>query len=105
MGNLQADGYAEGVTEGWATLRDAIAANLQSNHLPAIPLDYLEPVMKAIEAYNEGDVDDTIDITCVKDTGVIPILSWEDDAERLFIGVVDLLQITHSWAFCPDIDE
>lgn len=30
MGNMQADDYANGVREGWGSLQQAVAANLQS---------------------------------------------------------------------------
>jgi len=106
MGNMQADDYANGVKEGWASLRQAVAANLQSNHFPPIPLAYVGPVMEAIKMFAEfgpGD-EDEIDITAVKDTGMVPRLARED-GDRLYISAVNLLEITHSWGFVDDDEE
>jgi hypothetical protein len=106
MGNMQADDYANGVKEGWASLRQAVAANLQSNHFPPIPLAYVGPVVEAIK-YAEGCdgdlswLDDEIDITAVKDTGMVPRQA-RDDGDRLYISVATLLAITHSWGFVVD---
>jgi len=105
MGNMQADDYANGVKEGWASLRQAVAANLQSNHFPPIPLAYVGPVIKAIEAMADGyGPEGEIDITAVKDTGMVPRLVREE-GDRLYISVANLLQITNSWAFVDDDDE
>ena len=107
MGNMQADDYANGVKEGWASLRQAVAANLQSNHFPPIPLAYVGPVIEAITAFRddpEYGLEVRIDITAVKDTGMVPRLARED-GDRLYITVANLLQITHSWAFVDGFDE
>ena len=102
MGNMQADDYANGVKEGWASLRQAVAANLQSNHFPPIPLAYVGPVIKAIEAMADGyGPEGEIDITAVKDTGMVPRQA-RDDGDRLYISVATLLAITHSWGFVVD---
>ena len=102
MGNMQADDYANGVKEGWASLRQAVAANLQSNHFPPIPLAYVGPVIKAIEAMADGyGPEGEIDITVVKDTGMVPRQARED-GDRLYISVATLLAFTHSWGFVVD---
>ena len=99
MGNMQADDYANGVKEGWASLRQAVAANLQSNHYPPIPLAYIGPVIRAIKAIAYGyGPEKEIDITAVKDTGMVPRLAREE-GDRLYISAVNLMQITNSWAF------
>jgi hypothetical protein len=108
MGNMQADDYANGVREGWGSLQQAVAANLQSNHFPPIPLAYVDPVVNAIYMFAEfgpGD-EDEIDITAVKDTGMVPRQAREEgDRPKLFISAADLLQITNSWSFIEPEDE
>lgn len=101
MGNMQADDYANGVKEGWASLRQAVAANLQSNHFPPIPLTYVDPVLDALKMYIEFGPEGEIDISAVKDTGTVPRLARED-GDRMYITVANLLQITHSWGFVED---
>ena len=101
MGNMQADDYANGVKNGWASLRVAVAANLQSNHFPPIPLAYVGPVMDAVRMYAEFGPEGEIDITAVKDTGMVPRLARED-GDRLYITAANLLEITNSWGFVDD---
>jgi hypothetical protein len=100
MGILSEEGYAEGVREGWVSLSQAITANLTSNHFPPIPLAYVIPVMRAVEIVNEGtDEEIVVNITVIRRTGVIPLQAYEV-GDQLFISASDLLNITHSWAFC-----
>lgn len=103
MGNMHAAAAAEAVNEGWASLRQAISMNLSSNHYPPIPTEYVEPVIKAIEAANEGDVERDIDIEVVRATGMVPRLAEEQD-DSLTITAANLLEITHSWGFVDDED-
>jgi len=98
MGNMQADDYANGVKEGWASLRQAVAVNLQSNHFPPIPLAYVGPVLDAIKMFAEFGPEGEIDITAVKDTGMVPFRVREE-GDRLYISVADLMQVTNSWPF------
>lgn len=106
MGNNQQEAYAEGVREGWTTLRQAVSAALASNHYPPIPQEYVSPVLEAITACNDGMHGDDIDITVVKPTGMIPKLAHVVDTDgTLVISAADLVEITHSWAFTEGFEE
>lgn len=105
MGNLHAADAANLVTEGLIGLRQAVAMNLQSNHFPPIPTEYVAPTVAAIEACNTGDPDAEIDITVVKATGKTPRLAQEGEDGTLTIAASSLIEITHSWHFVEQDDE
>jgi hypothetical protein len=98
MGNVNAEGFAEAVAEGYASLRQAVAANLQSNHFPPIPVAYVDPVISAIDAANDDD-----------STRLIPLPDnlayWHEGRDVLVIPASDLLDITHSWGFTSLFDD
>jgi hypothetical protein len=105
MGSASADGYAEAVREGYASLRGAIAANLTSNHYPPLPVAYVEPIILAIDAVTGGSRDTLI----VLPEGLNPLpreAHWSDEAEAVVVNCAYLLDITHSWGFAyPDDEE
>lgn len=108
MGNTQADGFAEAVREGYASLRQAIAANLTSNHYPPLPTTYVSPIIEAIYAvenpFETGGGYEEIGLPA--DIMPRPRLAWwEDDAECWIIRAGDLLDITHSWCFVESDDD
>lgn len=103
MGNLNAAGFAEAVREGYGSLRTAVAANLRSNHFPPLPLDYVEPVVEAIEAAQDG-VDFVILLP--GDINPVPRAAVRDSEEDPWqISSSTLLDITHSWAFVQADEE
>lgn len=57
MGATQAQGMADAVSEGLATLEQALTYHLRSNHYPPIPFEMVPVAIAAIEAYNDGDYD------------------------------------------------
>ena len=99
MGSMQAGDYAQGVQDGVITLRQAVIANLLTNHYPPISSLYYDPVIKAIEAVNCGFPDADIDITAVRPSGMTPRLSREV-GDRLLVTAHVLVEITHSEPFC-----
>jgi len=102
MGHSTTEGFADAAKDGLASLRTAISLNLSTNHYPPIPTVYVEPVVAALEAYNEGDVARPIDITeVVKETGMEPRLAFVEDG-KLLIDAATLIEITHSWAFTDE---
>lgn len=99
MGNLQAAAYAEGVAEGWASLRQAVGANLRSNHFPPIDIEYVEPVIDAIQAIEEGEPERMIRLP-----GTIRMVPrTAEPADELLggwlIDAATLVEITHSHGF------
>lgn len=105
MGNLNAEGFAEAVSEGYASLRQAVAANLTSNHFPPLPRDYVEPVVTAILLVNEGHDPYETTVSLPVDIEPRPRIGLStDDEGHLFVNASHLLDITHSWGFCDDID-
>lgn len=109
MGNMIAADAANLVREGLSPLRMAISLNLQSNHYPPLPTAYVEPVINAIEAAQEGEHDKDIDLAAVVPTGVLPRQAVENEDGTVTVSARVLLDITHSWAFVeddePDADE
>lgn len=103
MGNLTAIDLADNVdTTG---LRNAVIVNLRSNHYPPIPVEYTDPVIRAIEWHTDSEGSTPIDITDAC-TIATPRLAWEDESDepgvegtRVWIESRDLLTITHSWDF------
>lgn len=100
MGNMHASEYANAVSEGWASLGQAIAMNLQSNHFPPLPLDYVAPIRAAIDAANEGEWDRMISLG---DVDPHPRAATETD-DGWEIDAATLLDITHCWGFTDNED-
>jgi hypothetical protein len=69
-----------------------------------VPQAYVEPILEAIKAVNEGQSRRNINIGAVRSTGMIPLLAHEVGG-YLMITAADLVQISHSWPFCDDHDE
>jgi hypothetical protein len=55
MGSTYASGMAEAVAEGYATMRQAIAAHVMGNFYPALDREYVELAIVALDAAYEGD--------------------------------------------------
>ena len=58
MGSMFAEDLARG--ELGLTLESAISLHLTSNHYPPVPTSMVEPCLLAIEAMNEGEMDQLI---------------------------------------------
>ena len=102
MGSTQAHGYADAVNDGLVSLRHAIAANLTGNHYPPLPVAYVEPVLAAIDAVNDGAWQTQVVIPA----GTNPLprqgRTLADGSHTIAAG--DLVEITHSWAFVNEED-
>jgi len=57
MGYTTALDLAEGLD-----IEVAISMHLQSNHYPPVPLSMVEPCIEAIDAYNEGEANKSIEL-------------------------------------------
>jgi hypothetical protein len=57
MGSSQAAGYAELIAEGSISLKGALAAHLQSNHYPPLPLELVPACITAIHNIEDGEPD------------------------------------------------
>ena len=99
MGHNYAAGLAEAVTDGDAALRTAIGANLQGNFFPPLPLDYVEPIIDAIEAAQDEDFDRMIRLP----GDINPVPRDAEPVDELLGGwevrAGTLLEATHSWPF------
>ena len=62
MGNLQAQSYADGITEGWVDLETAVTCHLQSNHFPPVPTFMVPVALEAIEYANLEEWDTRIEL-------------------------------------------
>ena len=105
MGNMQATAAAEAVAEGTVTIRQALELNLQSNHFPPIPVVYVDPILEAIAAVEEGYHQRPIPLTAVESTGMLPREARVDEEGRMVVEAGVLLDITHAWAFVDDDEE
>lgn len=56
MGHASAEGFAEAVTEGTATLRQALAAHIRGNFFPALPIGYIDVAEQVLDALAEAGV-------------------------------------------------
>jgi len=55
MGNSVASGYADAIDQGLCSLDSALAAHLQSNHYPPLPLALVSACVKAIHNCEYGN--------------------------------------------------
>ncbi len=79
MGRLGAVAFAEQVEEGNASLRQALAWHLQSNHYPPIPTFFIPTCVAAIEAGNDGEWDLDIPLPRACATHGVLVRQLEDD--------------------------
>ena len=103
MGNLHADAYAEMVKDGQLGLRTAISANLTSNHYPPLPTEYVDPIIEALDAYNEDDPNRKIYLPV--SLPLIPRQAVREDDGGFSIDATTLILITHSDGFLNADDE
>ena len=90
MGSMQAMSLAEGIEEGWASLRQALAVHLQSNHYPPVHPVFIPVAQKAIEHAEQEDWGHIISMPNGVDKSVASIVEelhldafiagmWEDE--------------------------
>lgn len=60
MGRMGAEGFAELVEEGQATLEASLVWHLQANHYPPVPTAFLPVALEAIERAQDEDWDHVI---------------------------------------------
>jgi hypothetical protein len=101
MGANYAAGLAEAVEDGLTNLRPAIAAHLAGNFYPPLPLDYVEPVVEAIDRAIDEDFDRMIRLP----GDINPVPRTAEAVDELLGGweirAGELLEITKCWAFVP----
>lgn len=57
MGSSVASGYADAIDQGICSLDSALAAHLQSNHYPPLPVDMVPACKRAIKRIEYGSPD------------------------------------------------
>ncbi len=62
MGNSVAAGYADAIDQGLCSLDSALAAHLQSNHYPPLPMELVPVCVKAIKRIEYGSPDRRIQL-------------------------------------------
>jgi hypothetical protein len=94
MGRANAEGMADAMREGYASLRQVIAWHLSANHYPPVPVAMIDPCIEAIEAGNEDDYDRPIPLP----EGI----SWRDQDEAPAWAIIEG---HHLGTFLDDVDE
>ena len=97
MGHLHAAEFAEAVNDGSLGLRTAISVNLTSNHYPPLPTEYVDPIIEALDAYNEDDPNRRIYLPV--SLPLIPRQAVREDDGGFSIDATTLILITHSDGF------
>lgn len=101
MGNTQAAGMAEAVTDGLIELRQAVSWHLTANHYPPIG-EYTDVVVETILAVKSGELslDSTVDLGL--DTfRMLPTRAFMGE-DTWLVQVSDLFEATHAWFFLED---
>jgi hypothetical protein len=130
MGSLNAQGFADAVNDGLASIDTALSWHLTSNHYPPLPTFFISTCKAAIEAGNDEDWDREIKLPrgCAThqrpvaddwtqevcpETGTVGkgecritnIVEWKDGRDVVRAG--DLIESFHLDSFinCYDEDE
>jgi hypothetical protein len=98
MGNMQSMALAEAVKDGTASLRQALAIQVQSNFYPPLPAEYIDLGMKALEDPNSF-------IRIPADLDPKPRAAWEDVEEGWLVDGWTLINIMHLEPFMDDEEE
>lgn len=96
MGSATTQGLADTVTEGIGSLDQAIAAHLQCNFYPPLPLCYVDPLIRAIHAAEEGDPYCGI---ILPNALALPRTAEKDTDGTWWVSAQDLLDTCHAWEF------
>jgi hypothetical protein len=94
---MYAAGLAEAVHDGTANLRQALAAQLQGNFFPPLPLAYIDPIIEALTACNEGDWERAIILS--DDLNPLPRVAEINEEGQITIKAGNLVDITRTGAF------
>jgi len=89
MGGRAAEGFADAIDDGVISLDAALHWHLASNHFPPVPLAFIPTCRAAIEACNEGNDQDEIDLP----EGI----EWKD--HRTAVLAITLVEEFHLYSF------
>lgn len=107
MGNIVAIGVAEAVADGEVELRKALGYHLTGNFFPALPGEYVEPLVEAvlIVAHRVEDDEDEL-ITLPVGLNPVPrTAEYDEDAERWTISATELVEACRAWSFVEAVLE
>lgn len=93
MGYTYAAGLADAVTDGYASLNQALSIHLSGNFYPPLPTDYVEPIIEALTAVAGGDPENGIALP--EGIQPVPRLAWEDNG-TIYVSAIDLVEITRA---------
>lgn len=85
MGTLGAMGMANSVSEGYATLSQAMTWHLQCNHYPPVPSFMVDVCIQVINYINAEQHDADWDMTVPLPEGVL----WRNETEAPIWAIVD----------------
>lgn len=123
MGSLNALGFADAVNDGQIKLEQALSWHLTSNHYPPLPTFFIPTCIAAIEAGQDEDWDQEIQLPrgcathqqptaldathCDANDGceITNIVEWKDGRDVVRAG--DLIESFHldSFLYCSDEDD
>lgn len=104
MGNLQAMGYAEMVSDGSVRLTQALSAHLGSNFYPPLPQAYVAPLERAINRVNAGENPWNSEIILPHDIDPRPRRSRVTD-KQVRVTTGDLIDSCRAWFFLDSDDD
>lgn len=100
MGALQAQEFADAVSNDQVQLEQALEWHLTANHWPSLPLEYVGILSRTIRSINECLIDEDDFIALPLTLPVIPNRAeLSNDEDCFVIPARDLLDITHCWHF------
>lgn len=104
MGNLYTTDLADAATDGSLDLKKAIGFHLTTNFFPALPGDYIEPLVDAVERVAEGYGYDLIALP----EGINPRprkAEYDVNDEVWVISADWLVDALHAWPFVDAVLE
>lgn len=98
MGNITTIGWANAVAQEEVSLRSAVGAHLSGNFYPALPGEYVDPLLKAID--NVVADDPKVRIVLPGDINPAPReAEYNEDRHEWTIGSGELVDICRAWPF------
>lgn len=85
MGALGAMGMADSVSEGYASLSQAMTWHLRNNHYPPVPLEMVDVCIEVIKHVNAEQHDTDWDMTVPLPEGVL----WRHQTEAPLWAIVE----------------
>lgn len=98
MGSTQALGYAEAVADGLIRLEGALAAHLQYNFFPALPVEYVKPLAEALEAVAADEPG--CEVALPEGLNPLPRQAYfSEDEGCVVVSAIDLVRACQAWPF------